>query len=73
VVLKLLNEPKPVSRLWEEFRRIHNTGPSSPTVTFARFVLALDMLYMVDLITYEHNRLTKKRHDSPPIQQPSGL
>jgi hypothetical protein len=73
VVLKLLNEPKPVSRIWEEFKKIHNAAPNSPTVTFAWFVLALDVLYMLDLIRYEHNRLAKTPHDSPPVQQPPSV
>ena len=61
VVLKLLNEPKPVSRIWEEFQASQRVAPNAPTVTFARFVLALDLLYALDVIRYEHNRLLKNR------------
>lgn len=59
VVLKLLKEPKPVSRVWEEFQAAQRVAPNAPTVTFARFVLALDLLYALNVIRYEHNRLLK--------------
>jgi hypothetical protein len=59
VVLRLLNEPKPVSRLWDDFKRIHNAVPDAPTVTFGWFVLALDLLFVLELIRVDHNRLSR--------------
>lgn len=47
-ILTLLDEPKTVSRLWDEFkkRRVHKNFASS--VIYDWFVLALDVLYMLN-------------------------
>lgn len=66
-VLKILDEPKPVSRIWEEYKQARAAVPGSPTVTFARFVLSLDLLYAMSLIRYDHGRLMKTRDDSSPV------
>lgn len=60
-MLKLLDEAKPVSRLWEEFQALQRVVPNAPTITFGRFVLALDLLFALEAIRYEHNRLVKNR------------
>jgi hypothetical protein len=57
VILRVLNEPKAVSRTWQEFRDIHEAVPGAPTVTFAYFVLALDVLFMIGAIEMKHRRL----------------
>jgi hypothetical protein len=43
-LLALLDEPRTVTGLWDRARRNHHFG------TFARFVLALDLLYLVGAI-----------------------
>jgi hypothetical protein len=57
-ILRLLNEPKTVSRVWDELKR---KGPPSATssVTYDWFVLALDLLYAINAIDLERGRLRK--------------
>ena len=50
-VLGLLNEKKTVSALWNEFK--HSYLERGATVTFDWFVLALDLLFMMNVITTE--------------------
>ena len=59
-ILRLLDEPKPVSRLWEDFKRRRSALRGSPTITFAWFVLALDMLFMFGLIQFDRGRIAKR-------------
>lgn len=58
-ILKLLPEPKPVSRLWDEYKRAQGRIPNAPTVTFGWFVLALDLLFAFQLIRFQHNRIVR--------------
>ena len=52
-ILTLLDEPKTMSRLWDEFksRRLHKKSGS--TVIYDWFILALDVLYMLNAIRLE--------------------
>lgn len=50
-VLGLLNEKKTVSALWNEFKR--SRLDQGATITFDWFVLALDLLFMMNAITSE--------------------
>jgi hypothetical protein len=59
-ILRLLDEPKPVSRLWDDFKRRRSALRGSPTITFAWFVLALDMLFVVGLIQFDRGRIAKR-------------
>jgi hypothetical protein len=68
-LLRLLDEPKPVSRVWSEYKRAQQAAPDAPTVTFAWFVLGLDLLFLLRLIRLSHNRLV--RDDPSAVQQPS--
>ena len=62
VVLRILDEPKTVSRAWEEFqrRRIKDLGVDSCDVPFDWFVLSLDFLNIVDAIDLRNGRLERK-------------
>jgi hypothetical protein len=55
-ILRLLDEPKTVSRLWEDLRRSH-TGDTR--MTFDWFVLAMDLLYLLGLIDLERGRVVR--------------
>ena len=55
-VLRQLNEPKTVSRLWADFRR---QGQDAPTITFDWFVLSLDLLYALGLVELDAGRVQK--------------
>ena len=58
-VLGLLEEPKTVSRLWEEFQYTRRVRPSSGAVTYDWFVLTLDLLYAVGAVELESGLLQK--------------
>jgi hypothetical protein len=60
-ILRLLDEPKPVSRLWDEFKRRRSSRRGSPTITFGWFVLALDVLFALGLIHWDHGRIAKRQ------------
>jgi hypothetical protein len=64
-VLMLLTEPKPVSRVWDEYKKALTRVPNSPTVTFGWFVLALDLLFAFGVIEFDHNRLVKTSDVTP--------
>jgi hypothetical protein len=58
-VLGLLEEPKTVSRLWEEFRSSREGRPGFGAVTYDWFVLTLDLLYALDAVELEFGLLRK--------------
>jgi hypothetical protein len=57
-VLRILDEPKTVSRVWDEFRKRSRHHETS-LVTYDWFVLALDLLYTLNAIDLEKGRLKK--------------
>ena len=59
-VLRFLDEPKTVSRVWDDFRKTSDTHGLS-SVTYDWFVLALDLLYTLEAIDFERGRLTKSQ------------
>ena len=59
-ILRLLDEPKTVSRLWHELRHQGRSPPLS-SITYDWFVLALDLLYALKAIDLERGRLKKAR------------
>ncbi len=59
-VLQLLDEPRTVSRLWDDFKkREPSVGPAA-RVTYDWFVLALDLLFMLGAIRLEKGRLRRQ-------------
>lgn len=50
-LLGLLDEKKTISALWNEFKR--SRLDKGETITFDWFILALDLLFMMDAITSE--------------------
>ena len=60
-LLGVLNEPKTVSRLWEELKGINTQDPSTNTsVNYDWFVLALDLLFMLGTLEISHGRLHRR-------------
>jgi hypothetical protein len=55
-VLRLLTEPKTVSRLWDDFRKGRAMGAQ---VTFDWFVLSLDLLFVLGTIELERGRVRR--------------
>ena len=60
-VLRLLTEPKTVSRLWTELKDLRAARPHSTPITFDWFVLALDLLYAMGAVELERGRLSRAR------------
>ncbi len=58
-IIGLLDQPKTVSRLWEEFKYIRKSKASQGAVTYDWFILALDFLYTLDAIAIEDGLLVK--------------
>jgi hypothetical protein len=61
-VLACLDEPKSVSRAWEEVRR-RRVRP----ITFDWFVLALDLLFLVGVLSLEGGRLIRISTNGEPL------
>lgn len=55
-ILRDLDGPKTVSRLWADMRRVEE-GP--PDITFDWFVLALDLLYLMGTLDYLGGRVVR--------------
>ena len=60
-LLVRLKRPKTVSRLWEEICKEQSEVENSSKITFDWFILALDLLYMLDVIEFSDNLLKRKR------------
>jgi hypothetical protein len=58
--LRLLDEPKTVSRLWDEFNRTR-TGSwiGSSRITFDWFILAVDLLFAIGAIDVARGTLQR--------------
>lgn len=60
-VLRRLDEPKTVSRLWDEIQRTYRGHVASPTLTYDWFILALDLLFALNAVGLNQGRITKQR------------
>lgn len=58
-ILKLLNRPKSISLLWEEFKEAKGDGVNSCYITYDWFILSLDLLYIMKTIKLESGRISK--------------
>jgi hypothetical protein len=58
-ILRLLGEPKTVSRLWEETKKARASQPLSSVLTYDWFVLAIDLLFAMSVIDIERGRIRK--------------
>jgi hypothetical protein len=54
VVLESLDSPTTVNSLWE---KIHDEDPQ---ITFEKFILTLDLLYLLSVIEFEQGLLRRK-------------
>jgi hypothetical protein len=48
-----LSEPATVSRVWDEVRTKHHVRP----ISYAWFLLAVDLLFIMNLVRYDDNDL----------------
>lgn len=58
-IIRLLNEPKTVSRLWQELQSARSAEPTLAPLTYDWFVLSLDLLYLMNAITIDRGRIDK--------------
>jgi hypothetical protein len=60
-ILGVLDEPKTISRTWEEFktRRKTSSETSAAHISYDWFVLALDLLFLMGAIELVQGRLYK--------------
>ena len=56
-IIRLLNEPKTVSRIWEELKRVRIAQGKRHSLSYDWFVLALDLLYAIGAIQLESGRI----------------
>ncbi len=61
-LLAVLDEPKTVSRVWEEFMNMHTKDQSVnvPEITYDWFVLTLDLLFLLGAIELSQGRLHRR-------------
>jgi hypothetical protein len=60
-VLRQLDEPRTVSRLWDQMERAYRGRAASPTLTYDWFVLSLDLLFALNAISLNQGLITKQR------------
>jgi len=58
-ILRILNEPKTVSRTWAELNRYRCSMSNPSPVTFDWFILALDLLFILNAISFDTEHLKK--------------
>lgn len=58
-VLGSLREPMTVSRVWDEFRSRRGDATESSAITYDWFVLALDLLFIVNAVEFDSGVLRK--------------
>ncbi len=60
-VLRLLTHPKTVSRIWDELKGIRQPlNDRGERLTFEWFVLALDFLFLTDIISLQDGLLKRR-------------
>lgn len=58
-ILRLVNEPKTVSRLWKELQSFRSAQSGLAPLTYDWFVLALDLLFLINAVSIERGRIEK--------------
>ncbi len=62
-VLELLDEPKTISRIWEEFKqkRTARSGSKAGNIPYDWFILAVDFLYAIEAVELSQGRVYRKQ------------
>ena len=61
-VLYLLDQPKTVSRIWEELKEVRRAlNDRGERLTFEWFVLALDLLFLTDAVSLDEGLLERRQ------------
>ena len=59
-VLSLLEEPKTVSRVWDELEKLRASKSETSVLTYDWFVLALDLLFSIHALDLERGLLRRR-------------
>lgn len=60
-ILNLLEEPKTVSRIWNEFQTLGGDRSEVGKVTYSWFILSLDLLYLFGAVQFDTGRVSRVR------------
>lgn len=58
-VLEMLDRPKTMSRLWDEFRKTRSGSGRDTPITYRWFVLSVDLLYMIRAVHYKRGLIAR--------------
>ncbi len=58
-ILRLADEPKTVSRLWQDLQSSRSAQTGLAPLTYDWFVLSLDLLFLMNAIKNERGRIEK--------------
>lgn len=58
-IIDLLDQPKTVSRLWNDFKTHRNNNQSMPKISYEWFILTLDFLYTTNAIELIAGRISR--------------
>ena len=58
-ILSCLREPMTVSRVWDELRKRRGERPEPASITYDWFILALDLLFIVEAVDLNSGVLRK--------------
>jgi len=58
-ILQLLGRPRTTSGLWHQFKRYRSEQAELSTITYDWFILALDFLFALGVLTYEGGLLRR--------------
>ena len=63
-LLKIINRPKSISTLWEEFKKIRFSENNQNYISYDWFILSIDFLYVIGVITVESGKIRRIKNDS---------
>jgi hypothetical protein len=64
-LLRLLDQPKTVSRLWEEMQKRRQVGAGVSKLPYDWFILSLDLLYAIGAVELRSGRISRRESESP--------
>jgi hypothetical protein len=62
-LLELLGQPKTVNQLWAKYRSKSKIKEGKRIITFELFNLALDFLFIINVVDFRNGKLIKVQND----------
>ncbi|MGA2585654.1 MAG: ABC-three component system middle component 6 [Candidatus Aminicenantales bacterium] len=59
-ILRLLDEPKTISHVWIDIKKLRDAEPGFKPIYFDWFVLSVDLLYIVCGVELQEGKLKRK-------------